>query len=134
MKKNTVAILLSLVMLLTLCACGAGSSAAPAATPEPTPEPTPESTPEPTPEPQRPSAFEDQGLADRVVYLSDAEGQSYDYHYIVEENSVDAHGTVQARWLALLDDHHVFRRTVHLVEVGLPCHHQYGERAQRFHQ
>lgn len=41
-------LILALLMLLTLCACGAK---APEPTPEPTPAPTPAPTPEPTPEP-----------------------------------------------------------------------------------
>lgn len=49
--KKTITILLALVMVLSLAACGGGSqptsTPAPAATAEPTPEPTPEPTEEP---------------------------------------------------------------------------------------
>ncbi len=44
--KRAFAILLALLMVLSLAACGGGS------TTTPTPEPTPEATPEPTPEPK----------------------------------------------------------------------------------
>ena len=44
--KRAITILLALVMVLSLCACGGTSE------PEPTPEPTTEPTPEPTPDPE----------------------------------------------------------------------------------
>ncbi len=47
--KKLIAILLTLVMVFALCACG--GTTAPEPTPEPTPEATPEPTLEPTPEP-----------------------------------------------------------------------------------
>lgn len=62
--RKCFALLLALVMLTALCACGDTKTEAPAAptvpasapastpTPEPTPEPTPMPTPEPTPEPE----------------------------------------------------------------------------------
>ena len=89
-------------MLLTLCACGGAGGAAitakpsPEQTAEPTPEPTPAPTPEPTPEPR--SSFVEQGLAERVVNLSEAEGEVFHYHHHDTVGRREADFSVEMKW------------------------------------
>ena len=84
--KRLIALLLSALLLLGLCACGAAESAPAAAsappaaepTPEPTPKPTPEPTPEPAPEPTEEPVPEAAFEPDFSFSTTDREGTAYD--------------------------------------------------------
>lgn len=108
--KRALSLLLAVCLLAALTACG--SSSAPAAapsptptgtaapTPEPTPTPTPEPTPEPTPAPR--SAFEEKGLADRVFYLGDVQGEEFDY--AISKDGRILNEKLSAYWLTVSPD------------------------------